>query len=265
MARPSPATPTGFTHPCPRLSTDRSALGGFAASAGKQASKNLAHMALTVGRPRRAEKRSAFRHRRASRSHLPTSPTTYPATVRRRKALRFSALRGRPTVNAICAKNFNPEEARRATQGHGEGIDALLRAVPEPTTARSAQIPCFSVALRASSVLQSLTCLRCSQRPGRITGARRPPRVTIGECRSPQPRGQRCLPWSGRPPLSRQSRRQAASPASPARPARFPPARRVPGRRRRPVRRSCPPASPRRWCSVPRRRRPPGRKCRCTG
>ena len=64
-------------------------------------SKNFAHMALTVGRPRRAEKRSAFRHRRASRSHLPTSPTTYPATVRQRKALRFSALRGRPTVNAI--------------------------------------------------------------------------------------------------------------------------------------------------------------------
>ena len=35
----------------------------------------------------------------------------------------------------------------------------------------------------ASSVLEAFTCLRCSQRPGRITGARRPPRATIGECR----------------------------------------------------------------------------------
>ncbi len=145
--------PTGFTHPLP----------------------GIVNRPVGPGRPRRAEKRSAFRHRRASRSHLPTSPTTYPATVRRRKALRFSALRGRPTVNAICAKNFNPEEARRTTQGHGEGSDALLRAVPEPTTARSAQMPCFSVALRASSVLEAL--LACDAAGAQVASPERADRL----------------------------------------------------------------------------------------
>ena len=68
------------------------------------ASKFLAHMALTVGRPRRAEKRSAFRRRTVAGYVVGDVGRCERLARRWRKALRFSALRGRPTVNAIRAK-----------------------------------------------------------------------------------------------------------------------------------------------------------------
>ena len=58
--------------------------------------KFLAHMALTVGRPRRAEKRSAFRRRTVAGYVVGDVGRCERLARRWRKALRFSALRGRP-------------------------------------------------------------------------------------------------------------------------------------------------------------------------
>ncbi len=83
-------------------------------------SKNFAHMALTVGRPRRAEKRSAFRRRTVAGYVVGDVGRCERLARRWRKALRFSALRGRPTVNAIRAKNFDADKARRCTPMHAD-------------------------------------------------------------------------------------------------------------------------------------------------
>jgi hypothetical protein len=70
---------------------------------------------------------------------------TLPATVMRILVMGSGRLLHHQPGRQQESKDFNPEEARRATEGHGESIDAL-RAVAEQAVARSSQNRYASVA-----------------------------------------------------------------------------------------------------------------------
>ncbi len=82
-------------HPAaaPREPTRRQAPVRQTVAWGRCAILRLAHMALTVGRPRRAEKRSAFRRRTVAGYVVGDVGRCERLARRWRKALRFSALR----------------------------------------------------------------------------------------------------------------------------------------------------------------------------
>ncbi len=172
----------GSPTPCPRLSTDRSALGGFAASAGKQVSKNLAHMALTVGRPvgRKSAAPSAVGRWRDMLLGTSADASGSPGGGGRRCAF--------PPYGTV--QQSTPYERRILTRrkrgGPRRATEKAAMRCARCRNRRPREAPKFLASpwpSAASSVLEAFTCLRCSQRPGRITGARRPPRATIGECR----------------------------------------------------------------------------------
>ena len=93
------------------------------------------------------------------------------SSVVRQAGKQASKQASRQASKQASKQGFNTEDGRRATKGHGEGIDAF-RAVPEQTPARSAKIPAApwpSVALRPSSVLNP--CLLAMRRaPGPAVG-----------------------------------------------------------------------------------------------
>ena len=143
-----------FTYHCPgRSARSGDATWALAASQASKASsglKFLAHMALTVGRPRRAEKRSAFRHRTVAGYVVGDVGRCERRARRWRKALRFSALRGRPTVNAIRAKFLlaclpadaaNPPRADRSVDNRGQGVGESRRGMP-PGECAPGNAPC---------------------------------------------------------------------------------------------------------------------------
>ena len=77
--------------------------------------KGKAHMALTVGRPRRAEKRSAFRHRMVVGYVVGDVGRCERLARRWRKALRFSALRAVQQSTPYERKEMTARYARSAS------------------------------------------------------------------------------------------------------------------------------------------------------